>query len=90
MIKNLVNSEAVFNTFINLYGRWQDEKEYEDFNDYVKVMQTSVEKVVGKITNVKGTKKPFGLKFTTSDGREVSLYLKFKGRYCNLAAKVIK
>ena len=90
MIGKLVNSEAVFNTFINLYDRWQDEREYEDFNEYVKVMQKAVEKVVGSVTNVKGMKRPFGISFKLADGRNVKLILKFKGRYCNMAASVTK
>jgi hypothetical protein len=89
MIRNLVNDKGVFNTFINLYDRWQDEREYEDFNDYVKVMQKAVEKVVGDITNVKGSKRPFGLSFKLTDGRNVKLFIKFNGRYCNMAASII-
>jgi hypothetical protein len=49
------------NNFINLYFRWSDEKEYEDFNDYIALMKVWVEK--GGFEFVKGTKKPFGFKF---------------------------
>ena len=88
MIRTLINNENVFNTIYNLCDRWRDEEGYEDFNDYVKVMKSAVEKVVGDITNVKGTKRPFGLKFTMQNGQNVELFIKFKGRYCNLAARV--
>jgi len=44
-------------TLGNLYGRWQDEKEFEDFAEYEKVMK----KGVGEGCQfVKGTKRPFG------------------------------
>lgn len=39
----------------NLYNRWQDEKENEDFSDYEKVMSDMVDHGF-----VKGTKRPFG------------------------------
>ena len=38
-----------------LYGRWQDEKEYEDFGDYAKAIQIEVGSIF-----VKATKRPFG------------------------------
>lgn len=90
MIRTLVNNENVFNTIYNLCDRWRDEEGYEDFNEYVKVMKSAVEKVVGNITNVKGTKRPFGLTFTMQNGQNVKLFIKFKGRYCNLAASATK
>ncbi len=46
------------NTLYNLYSRWQDEHEYEDFKEYEKVMS----KVFG--STVTGTKRPFGFKVT--------------------------
>jgi hypothetical protein len=41
-----------------LYERWQDEREYEDFNDYV----TAFERVLGQKT-LKFTKSPFVVTF---------------------------
>lgn len=38
-----------------LYERWQDEKEYEDFSDYEKVMRDAVGDGF-----IKATKRPFG------------------------------
>ncbi len=40
----------------NLYVRWQNEKEHEDFKDYEKVMKEKV----GSKTFIKATKRPFG------------------------------
>ena len=47
------------NTLGNLYGRWLDEREYEDFADYEAVMKKTVGNVKG-VTFVKGNKRPFG------------------------------
>lgn len=75
MYSTLVNSENVLNTFANLYMRWQDEKQYEDFNEYAKVMANSVKSVIGDISEIKGTKRPFGIKFTYN-GKKHHLFLK--------------
>ena len=40
----------------NLWGRWQDEKEYEDWADYAKVMKDAFGDMF-----VKATKRPFGV-----------------------------
>lgn len=45
----------------NLYGRWQDEKEYEDINDYGKPVQKALEKIGGKLVSMH--KKPFGFTY---------------------------
>lgn len=42
------------------YERWQDEKEYEDINDYATLFKDKVEKHGGKF--LKMTKRPFGFK----------------------------
>jgi len=46
---------------IYLFARWQDEKEYEDFKEYEKIMAKEIEKVGVKF--VKGSKRPFGVIF---------------------------
>jgi hypothetical protein len=85
-LKELVNNENVLNTFVNLSFRWEDEQEYEDFNDYAEVMGKSVAKNTGsEISDVTGTKKPFGIKFNCED-KKIHLYLKTKGNSCWLAA----
>ena len=50
----------------NLYTRWLDEREYEDINDYKKVIVESLAKNVLKETRInlrKMTKRPFGFHF---------------------------
>lgn len=46
---------------INLYDRWQDEKEYEDFAEYAKVMKEAILVYLpsGGIF-VRASKRPFG------------------------------
>ena len=45
---------------LNLHARWQEEKEYEDFNDYENVFRTWIPKGFALI---KATKRPFGFTF---------------------------
>ena len=42
-----------------LYGRWLDEKAYEDFEDYAKQMKTICEKIPGAVF-IQANKRPFG------------------------------
>ena len=59
----LKKTNSIFDQVIDkityLYCRWQDEKDYEDFDDYVKEARKSVEKANGNF--VKMTKRPFGV-----------------------------
>ena len=43
-LTNLVNSSKVLNTFINLKYLWEDERWYENFDDYTKIMIQSIKK----------------------------------------------
>lgn len=52
---------------INLYMRWLDEKGYEDFSDFENVMRSKVTKVKG-VSFLRGTQRPFGFQFQTSEG----------------------
>lgn len=52
---------------INLYMRWLDEKGYEDFSDYENVMRSKVIKVKD-VSFLRGTQRPFGFQFQTSEG----------------------
>lgn len=45
---------------VNLHDRWMDEKEYEDFNDYEKVMREKVIKLQPLCNFIQSTKRPFG------------------------------
>ena len=89
ILTNLVNSSKVLNTFINLKYRWEDERGYENFNDYAKVMAHAVEKETKKdIKLIKGTKRPFGVSFEI-EGLKFNLFLKTSGRSAWLACKKI-
>lgn len=62
--ENLARIEKMFNDIqlllSNLYGRWLDEREYEDINSYSVVL----EKIMPDgLTIVKMNKKPFGFNF---------------------------
>ena len=83
LLKELVNNEKIGNTFFNLFERWQDEHEYEDFRDYIKVMKTSIENVIGEVTLLKGMERPFGIQFFKGN-KLCKLYIKHKGgfKYC--------
>ena len=88
-LTNLVNSSEVLNTFINLKYRWEDEKGYENFDDYAKVMIQVIEKETNKdVKLIKGTKHPFGVIFEI-EGLKFNLFLKTNGHSAWLACKKI-
>jgi hypothetical protein len=58
--KILTFLNEITETMSYLYGRWQDEKEYEDINDYQKPLKSLLEK--HNVTIVKMTKRPFGFR----------------------------
>ena len=88
-LTNLVNSSKVLNTFINLKYRWEDEKGYENFDDYAKVMIQVIEKETNKdVKLIKGTKHPFGVIFEI-EGLKFNLFLKTNGHSAWLACKKI-
>ena len=89
ILTNLVNSSKVLNTFINLKYRWEDEKRYENFDDYANVMIHAIKKETKKdIKLIKGTKRPFGVSFEI-EGLKFNLFLKTSGRSAWLACKKI-
>jgi len=51
----------------NLRDRWQDEKEYEDWNDYVTALKKKVDEIDGaEFISMK--KRPFSFQWKTADG----------------------
>ena len=87
ILTNLVNSSKVLNTFVNLKYRWEDERGYENFNEYAKVMVQAIEKETKKdIKLIKGTKRPFGVSFEI-EGLKFNLFLKSNDRSAWLACK---
>jgi hypothetical protein len=57
-IEKVLNNETTIRRFEYLYDRWQDEKDYEDFNAYAESMMVHMPEGA---TLVKGTKRPFGV-----------------------------
>jgi hypothetical protein len=55
--------------FANLYDRWQDEKQYEDFADYRKALEAAVEKRGGAVKTF--TSRPFRADVFSGDTRFV-------------------
>jgi len=72
--------DSMKKTFEILYGRWQDEKEYEDWKDYQEHFKKTFNamKELAKAKNavfVKATKRPFGITFDF-EGWTVVFYIK--------------
>lgn len=65
-----------------LWERWQDEKEYEDINDYLKAIQIRIP------GDFKMTKRPFGFVAKCDDGN-IHVSVKSQGRYLKLCAKSV-
>ena len=63
------------------YGRWQDEKECEDWTEYEKCLKNNLSQVAIKnninISIVKVTKRPFGISFNI-DNNYVVFYANAK------------
>jgi hypothetical protein len=76
----------------NLWCRWQDEKEYEDWRDYAKAIDLQFTEVIsklgliGKAKIVKATKRPMGFIFNL-DGWE--FHVKMTARNYDCSAKKI-
>ena len=71
------------NLFFNLWGRWQDEKEYEDIQDYLAVIQKYVPEAY------KITKRPFGVHCMCDDG-SIHIQVKRNGNYLKMFGKMTK
>ena len=62
----------------NLMCRWQDEKEYEDINDYQKVLESEMPQG-WKIKKM--TKRPFGFHFTIGTDAVYAITMSANGSY---------
>ena len=58
-------------TMVYLYGRWQDERAYEDFAQYVNVAKNALASANGSAVFGKMTKRPFELTFTLGTDKVV-------------------
>lgn len=84
-INKVIYNKEVSNIFANLWDRWQDEKEYEDINEYGKVLHGAINKV-DECMLFKATKKPFGVKVYRA-GQLIHFFMKRKGSYLVMCAK---
>ena len=82
-ISKILNNLNAIRAFDYLYCRWQDEKEYEDFNQYVSAM---MKYMPSDSTLVKGTKRPFGV-IINYGGTEIHIALKLTSKTMSLTAK---
>ena len=53
-------TQKLKDAMIYLYGRWQDESQYEDFHEYISYIKKRLPKGATKMTF---TKRPFEMKF---------------------------
>lgn len=68
---NKKTTEKILKTVDYLEARWQDEKEYEDWNDYVADMKNVVQE--NGLSFIKATKRPFGV--TAGNGKHIFSFL---------------
>jgi hypothetical protein len=57
--------KRVRDSVLDLYFRWQDEKQFEDFQDYAKAFKSWLP---AEFSFVKATKSPFGFQFQNARG----------------------
>jgi hypothetical protein len=69
----LVFFERIEEIMCELYGRWQDEKDYEDINDYSKPLEGAAK--VSKVKILGMTKKPFGVRYSVGE-KEFHAFIK--------------
>ena len=87
-VNKVIYNENVSNTFANLWDRWQDEKDYEDINEYGKVLHSAISKV-DECMLFKATQRPFGVKVYRG-GQLIHFYMKKKGNYLVMCSKMCK
>lgn len=75
--------QKLMDQYADLWGRWQDEKEYEDFDDYKKFMGAMVEEAGGKLLTM--TQRPWRLEFKIQGYRK---YIVKKGNYMNFGTMI--
>ena len=82
---NKVNNEnggKIADLIFYLYERWQDEKEYEDTNDYLKAIQKEIPQAY------KIHKRPFGITCKCANGN-IQISVKAERTYLKLVAKSV-
>lgn len=79
LFKSIDNTRAEL--LCGLWERWQDEKDYEDINDYLAVIQKYIPSAY------KMSKKPFGVLCKCDDG-DLHIQVKRKGNCLGVSAIV--
>lgn len=86
-VLNFINDDGHLDSLLNLRDRWADEKEYEDWSDY----ETALNKMTADDWSfIRGSKRPFGFITKVTGLGTVHIFLKFKGDYVGVAAKMKK
>jgi hypothetical protein len=84
-IIKFTNDKKFANFLCNLFERWCDERKYEDFSEYEKVIKKNLP---SNIKFLKGSKKPFG--FQANVGKlKILFFLKLRGNLASFCAKSI-
>lgn len=65
---------ALKDEMVYMYGRWQDEKEYEDWGDYRRRMLALVNEKGDGAVFVRCCSRPFSLRFSIGTGNERAVY----------------
>lgn len=63
-LNGFLASEAAVDRLGYLWGRWQDEKEYEDFAAYSEQLKKLLAEAAPSLVFIKATKRPFGVQCT--------------------------
>ncbi len=84
MIQQLLNDDELIDHLVYLHGRWEDEKEYEDFKDYSDSIEKNVSQYGTFITACHSPVFGFMIKM---DGITQCVSLKFEGGYVKLIAR---
>lgn len=72
-INKMFNDNACETLMFALYDRWQNEKEYEDIKDYLKLVNEFLK--THKMEAVKMNKRPFGFNFTAGTDAVYQVYM---------------
>lgn len=78
---NFENDGKIADFLFYLRNRWQDEKEYEDINEYLTAFQKHVPEAY------KISKRPFGVTCKCEDG-DLALKVVTSGNYLKLAGSI--
>lgn len=73
LFEALMANDEHMDHFVYLYNRYQDEKEYEDINDYLASMKVILP------TAFKMSKRPFGVTCRCDDGK-IKIWLAKQGK----------